>query len=150
MTSTKDDILAALPGMDQADLKAIHVLVSALVIGAAEAPRQSDDPYSWVFEALKGVTGSPQNKVPKGFSNNATMLLEFVQANFPDALKNRVSGSSVILMLVSLIGEDMFERGVPRTLGTLTLNLSTVARVFDNAFPGYRQANMAHLVFNRP
>mgnify|MGYP001585781793 CR=1 FL=1 len=149
MKVTKDHILAALPRLSMTDLRDINAVSARLLEphAALDTPKRTDDPHMWVFEAVKNTVGTGQTSGPKHFHAKATEFLKFVDENFPKALKNRASGSSVILMLVQLIADDMKQRGVPRSMGTLTLHLSRVTEVFDDAFPGYRQAKLAHLLY---
>jgi len=48
--------------------------------------------------------------------------------------------------LLEALIDDLKGRGVPVSLGTVTINLSRLPEIYDLIFPGYRQAGLSHLV----
>ena len=145
----KDQIIAALPLLNEADLKAISAVLSSLLgNGASATPTPVEGPQAWLFVAIQSILNGvyqPPSSL-KGFHSNSVIFIEFVKVNFPAALNKKIVGIAVMKQLVSLIADDLRDKKVPVTWGTLVQNLSRIPSVFDAAFPGYIESKITGLL----
>lgn len=150
MKITKDQIMGALPHLSQSELAVIKALVVALLHEKApEAPNAADGPQGWLLEAMQMALGM-SHQLPrniKHFGTNAPEFIRFIRETFPkDPLRSKVTALGVMRMLLGLIIEDLKGKQVPVSMGTVTINLTQIAKVFDEAFPGYRQSGLVGLI----
>jgi hypothetical protein len=153
----RDQILAALPGLEPADLKAISAALVSLQGGAAthEAPPLKGAQAA-VFEALQAATRTPmgwpkfsRSASAKHFAQNAPVFTEFMGRAFGPVAKQRTAALALAKLLVGLLAADMAQRKVPVSMGSLALNLHNVEAAFDRAYPGYVQAGICSIVWAR-
>ena len=145
MPLTKDQILAALPSLSQADLKALGAVIGGLV--RAEAPDASNDPTAWLAEALGAVTGvSWLGGAGAAFNKNAPLAIKFMQTHFTGALNNKITALALMRYLLLLLVANLKEMKVPVSRLTLSQNLHRLGEVFNDAFPGYGNGKAAKLV----
>jgi len=150
----KDSILAALPTLTRADLEAVHATAASL-LGArgAMVASTATSPAADLFEALSGhlnvtaayatVAGTKPGKL---LIKNAPAAYKFFNAHFPGWDESRVTKLAFLHMFADLLVSDLKERGVTPTFGIIVANLIRLPEVFENAFPGYLENGMGHLV----
>ena len=147
----KDQILAALPQLNQADLIAIRAVTDALIapgIGHAKAGTQSG-PTQWLIEAMGAVLGHPihlNGLTAKAFNKNAPIALAFINGQFKPAMGNKVAALALMRYLIKLLADDLNKMKVSVTRATLTQHLHRLGEVFNNAFPGYAEGQAASLI----
>lgn len=150
----RDQILAALPALSKADLKAIGAAVAALSAGGPTTnPEAPVGPQAVVFDAMAALCGARMgwgrfstSASGKHFSQNAPVFSEFMQRAFGAALHRKVARLALAKLLLGLLANDLIKRRAPVSMGSLALNLHRVEEVFDRAYPGYLQAGLCNLV----
>jgi len=145
MPITKDQILAALPLMDKADLKAVYLVTQTLLGDAGTV--LAETPTGWLCEALASTTGAStvsftQGLTGKAFTRNAPVFLEFVNKHFKESMKRKTTALSVMRFLLKLIKDDLKEP----TARKLVMNLHFISDVFNRAFPGYLDGQAAKFI----
>jgi len=151
---TKDQVLAALPGLTKPDLKAIQAVIAGLLgepsLGPATAP---NEPIAWLYDAITLHLGARQNyqtflqTAPgKQFSKNAPVAISFIASNFQGVLDNRVKAQALMRYLGSLLFADLKAQKVPITRRTVMANIHRLGDVFNNAFPDYTKAGIGMMV----
>ena len=152
---TKDQILAALPKLSQADIAAIAAMATSLSAGRTAAPdKRGAAAGSAIFDALQAAVGATMPYETFMATRNGTKLhaqgiphLElFLDKHFKGWNNNRVSQQAFLSFMFELLADDLKERGVTPTLGIMVVNLNRVHEVFENAFPGYIASGMGKLI----
>ncbi len=147
----KDQILAALPALNHTDLQAVAAVTGKLLADTADGV--AGDPAKWLYEALAGMLGLPfsydymqRQHSAKQFNANAPVFLAFMTANLGERVfHKKVVCIAVMNTLLQLICDDLKAKRVPVTLGTVSMNLPRIATVFEQAFPGYIESNLASM-----
>lgn len=145
----RDQILAALPSLSQADLRAINAASGALMAGRHPvAPQPFETPQGWLAEALQGALGlggAGARQLPSTFNKQAPTALAFmVQAFGP--LKNKTTTLAIMRLILGLLVADLKNKQVKISVGSLSSNLGRVQQVFEEAYPGYLENGIASLV----
>lgn len=154
---SRDQILAALPGLPPDDLKALRAalvsLLGAEATGAAPMPKGAQ---AAIFEALQGSTRASmgwekfsRTASAKHFGQNAPIFADFMARAFGPATKQRNAQLALAKLLVGLLAADMARRRVPVSIGSLALNLHNVEAAFDRAYPGYIQSGLCSVIWNQ-
>lgn len=150
---TKDKILASLPNLNQADLKAIVAVASGLLEQAPRVtPKAANGAQAWLYEALGAVVSTEGGHgaiFNKGFGKNAPIVIDFMKANFPKAMENKTTALALMRYLLGLLVNDLKTIQVPVTKNTMAMNLGRLPAVFENAFPDYTKAGIAMLVMQK-
>ena len=74
-------------------------------------------------------------------------MLDWIEQHIkPDG---RIATTAAIRFLLGLLVEDMKQKLVPVTVVTLCQHLNRIPFVFDLAFPGYAEAGVASIIFNK-
>jgi uncharacterized membrane protein YecN with MAPEG domain len=81
------------------------------------------------------------------WKNKARGVVDFIHTTF--APKDKATEYAVTLLLVQLLMEDMKKRNVLISLRTLVLNLGRVPVVFDDQYPGYREAGLVGVILKQ-
>lgn len=77
---------------------------------------------------------------------SAPSVVSFIEATFPGATK--VAKCAMMTFLLEALIDDLRGRGVPISLGTVTVNIQRLPALFDECFPSYRETGLAHLVLS--
>ena len=142
-----NDILAVLPSLQQHELATIKAAINHLLV------KQIDDvdTTSPLYEAMANLLGVGLSF--RDFHNvtsystwkkSAPHVVSFIEKTYPQA--TRVAKLAMMTFLLEALIDDLKGRGVPITLGTVTVNLERLPALYDQCFPGYRESGMAHLV----
>ena len=156
---TRDEIIGALPNLDQADLKAIQVLITNLVrspspiIGRTGAIQNVADAASQLtLNALAATVGlsnatfSLPERTQGHFDKRCPKLINFLDENFTGWDTHKNSQIAFLRMLFGLLADDLKERGVNPTIGIMILSLGRIPEIVDAAYPGYRESGMTDLI----
>lgn len=140
-------LLAALPHLKQTELATLRAAIDHLLVHRVD-DLDTTSPLYAAMAKLLGVGLSYRdfhNVVSfKTWRKSAPAVVSFIEATFPTATK--VAKIAMMTFLLEALIDDLKSRGVPITLGTVTINLDRLPQLFDSAFPDYRQAGMSHLV----
>jgi len=73
-------------------------------------------------------------------------LEDFLNKEFNGQVKGQREQMSLCRLLISMLIDELRERDLPCSYGTVAANIGRLSEVFDNGFPGYLQCGMAHIV----
>jgi hypothetical protein len=106
-----------------------------------------------VFSALVAALGRPTapltGPIAKQLNKRLTNLTDFLNRDLRGWDKNKISQQAFLRMLFRLLASDLKNRNVTPTLGILITNMQRLPEVFDASFPGYREAGIAHIIFDQ-
>jgi hypothetical protein len=149
----KDDILAALPTLSRADLESVHAMAAHLLGAQGSVSNGGTPDAPLLFEALSGqlngIMGWPYvaaTKQGKLLQQRAPEVTKFLTKHFRGWDKNKITQLAIMQLMISLLREDLKERGVQASFGILVANLNRLPEVFSNAFPGYLESGMGPLL----
>jgi hypothetical protein len=149
----KDQILAALPSLNQDDLRAIAaVIVSMLRRDGTVGPlvKQGNSPNTWLAEALQATLGQPnyplRGTALKAFNKNAPIALAFMNTHFAAPMTRYDRALALMRYLLGLLADNLKVMKVPVTTTTLAQNLHRIPEVFNDAFPGYALSNATAMI----
>lgn len=144
-------IIATLPALTKADLAAVRGAADAL-LGPQAAP--NDTPATPLFEAVTralglrlGFAAFSQTATYKPYKRGEQTIADFLATAFPTF--DRVSLTAMTQLLVECLVDDLKARHVLLSLGTLCNNLERSPQVFRDAFPGYIEGGLAHVILNK-
>jgi len=80
----------------------------------------------------------------KTWKQKAPAVVRFIEENFPEA--GKLAKTAMMTFLIEALIDDLKERGVPVTVGTLTNNIDRLPALFDECYPGYRQAGLTNII----
>lgn len=78
--------------------------------------------------------------------NSLPTLQDFITKEFNGHVKEKRDKVALCRLLISMLFDELRERDLPLSYGTVAANIGRLAEVFDNGFPGYLQCGMAHIV----
>lgn len=143
MKSRVSIILAALPMLDATDLAAVRAAADRLL----GTPQPSKPLYSHL-QAVAGVktpyASFTKSSFAKALTTGEKNFNEFIDTNWPDL--NKVTRNAITIYLLTLLRDDLKARGVPQGLVSLIFSLAQMQRVFDQAFPGYRENGLCQKI----
>lgn len=147
---TRDQILAALPGLGQDDLKALQTVIGSLLGQHGVAgPARATGPQAWLFEAVRHSLGVNVFTV-KGaaqYNKYAPTALTFISDTFKcPVFEKRTAATALMHWLLVLLVEDMKVKRIPIGPTTICEGLGRLPLVFESAYPGYRQAGLSGLL----
>jgi hypothetical protein len=152
MRHTYAEILAALPTLSKADLAQIRGAADSL-LGPQGAPNEAPaTPLLDVLQRALGLRlrhGFTTAATYKHYKRGETAVVEFVAKAFPTACDNRVTYNGVLSLMMDCLLDDLKERGVPISLGTVCSNLERMPEVFKAAFPGYIEGGLSDVILQR-
>lgn len=151
---TRDDILAALPKLTRNDLLALQGVILSLL--GASKPDDLSHPSLKLYSALTAICGA---SVPyatfllsnhgKLFKKNTPAVMEFIAATFPN-LKTKVEEQAVMRLVLGLVVDDLAARlRAKPSMGMVASNLPRIPELFENAYPGYLESGLAHLIADK-
>lgn len=150
---TKDEILAALPTMAQADLEAIQAMTNHLLGGhTGPQARPGGMVAPMVFDALASALGvitaysNYNHAVFKQLDQRMPGLVVFLNANFKGWDRNKITQLAFLKMLFGLLIDDLKDKRVTPTVGILIINIPRIPEVFEKAFPNYLKTGLGKLV----
>jgi hypothetical protein len=142
-------IIAALPSLSQPELLSIRAACDHLIA----TPDTNSDDTTPLYDAMAKLLGVGlsyrdfHNVVSyRAWRKAAPSVVAFIDENWPDA--TRIVKLALMTLMLEALRDDLRERGIPVSLGTMTTNLSTLPECFDRCFPGYRETGMAHMVLD--
>lgn len=153
MKVTKDTILAALPKLQPSELTEINLVVRHL-LGLQAATEIDKDPVvlRW-FDAMTAALGVKLNYSSftptsghRFLVRYAPLAESFLCEVFPASQESKVMAHGLSRFLVGLLIDDLKERRIPISIGTLATHLIRIPAAFENSFPDYRASNLAHLI----
>jgi hypothetical protein len=152
---TKEQILAALPNLNKAELRAVHATAGHLLGATGGADASIAAPGSVgaiIFEALSGAlcASMPYASLPtataRQFEGRVPGFVAFLDANFAGWNKNKVGQLAFLRMMFHLIKDDLNERKVKPTIGVVIVHMSRMYEVFENAFPNYLSNGLGPMI----
>lgn len=153
MSPNKDQILGALPTLSKADLISVHAVAGQLLGAAGATPQSGTGQTAQIFDALAGAlcltvpyTSFDVTSTARKFDAQLPDLTVFLNVQFSGWDKNKLTQLAFLKMLFGLLADDLKGRGVAPTLGIMVVNLRRLPEVFDNAFPGYREAGLGKMI----
>lgn len=140
---TLTELIAALPALSQQELGLVRAAADRLL-----TPQASQSPLYAAVAAAAGVHlpygRFVKTAAYKAWAKNEPEALRFISSVWPNLSK--VQLNAMMIYLSEMLATDLRNRNVPVTVGTLAANLGSLPQVFDNNFPGYREAGLGHLV----
>lgn len=157
MPLTKDQILAALPGLPPDTLRAIRAACGTLLGGdPATGKGGQQTALAWLFEAYASALGVRlgyakfSGTAPgRQFSKNAPAALAFVATAFGPAMARKPMALGVMRFLFGLLLQDMHAKKIPVTVGTVATHLPRMEKVFRNEFPGYLESGITSFILDQ-
>ena len=153
MTITKDQILSALPYLDEPALQAIVSAAKGLLAGRATPLASiSNDPQAWLYEALTAtlaVTYPPSwHTTPTGklFARNAPTLLKFYTDAFGSEMHKRIAALGIMRFGFDLLAQHLFRKSIPLSTGVMVRNMDGIPALLKMAFPNYIESGMGNVI----
>lgn len=141
---TLTSLVSALQGLSRADLVTLRAAADRLL----NAPAATAGP---LYEAVNRVSGAPipfkaflATTQGKNWEANEQLVLAWVDATWPK-IKD-VQKLGLLDFLVARLADDLKDRKIPVSVGSLTLNLGSIPQIFNKCFPGYVGAGLADAV----
>lgn len=141
-------IIAFLPKLSRADLATVKAAAEHLLGGLNS---EANDHTYPLFEAVRNIINSRISflkfKTTNSFrewDKNASGVIQFIDETFPNI--GKTTRMAMMTYLVGALADDLKERGVPVTIGTMSSNLGRLPEVFEDAFPNYRGSGLVHLI----
>jgi len=150
---TKDEILAALPKLKQADLEAVHALAGHLLgLVPANAAQGGGPAFDALVTAL-GLSMAYQTlmgtKAGQIFNKRVPELVKYLDSHFAGWDDNKLSQLAFLQFLYGLIITDLKERNVTASVGMVISNMSRIPELLENAFPGYLRSGMGEVILRQ-
>ena len=152
----KDDILAALPKLGQADLVAIQATCQTLLRPRTVAlPAGADLVRQTILSALVGTVGhnihsiSLPDRVMKQFNAKVPKLINFLDSNFHGWAAKKVTQEAFLRMLFGLLHDNIKEMGLCVSIGVMVNHLGRIHEVVEDAFPDYLGSGMGQVILKR-
>lgn len=148
-------ILSALASLSQAELATVKAACEHLL----NKEDTKDDPTKPLYDSVLRAMGGPHGGtyrlrwgVFKGTTTHSTWkkhapgVVSFIDQTYPGASK--VAKMAILQVLLDALIDDLKQRGVTITLGTLVSNLSRLPEIYDTCYPDYRKSGMAGVILN--
>lgn len=158
MSTSIDTIASTLATMSAADLAKVRQLTETLLGGNQVEVQASDDNERILFEAVKlelaavGIRSNisygsfSQSSHYKFWKRGVKVTSEFLEGSFKGYANTEAQRLGLCRIFVQAIIQDFKRIGIPVSLGAIAKNLHRVQQAFDNSFPNYLQAGLAHLI----
>lgn len=153
---TKEQILASLPKLTRPDLEAVHAVAGSLLGGRVSNVGAGASPVAvTVFDALVTTLGvfttlaTYTPVVTRQFEKRLPALEAFLGEKINLWKEGKVTQMAFLRMIFGLLADDLKNRGVVPTVGIMIVNMGRIPEVFDDAFPGYIESNMAAVILKR-
>jgi len=141
------NLISALPALSQQELRLVRAAADRLL-------GQQSYAASPLYAALAAAAGSrlpfarfQKTAAFKVWVKNEPEAMAFIAETWPGL--NKVQLYTMMIYLAEMLRDYLRDRKVPVTVGTLAVNLGSLPQAFDENFPGYRTAGLAHLVVRR-
>lgn len=141
------EVVAALPKLNQQELLTIRAACDQLI----KIPVDDVDETNPLFDDLTHILGVKLSfrdfhnvTAYSAWKRHAPGVVEFITEQHPDVSK--VLKGALVRMLLEALRDDLRDRGIPVTLGTMAVNLDQLPEVYDRCFPGFRQAGMQRVI----
>lgn len=152
----KDDVLSALPALTRPELEQVYAVAGTLLGDRTSAITAPAPPLA--AELVSAVSGACNAMVShqtlagtttgKTFDKHLPAITKFLDHHFDGWSHNKLVQAAFLSMLIELLKDDLRARGVNPSVGVLVGNLGRLPEVFDNAYPGYLEAGMGHVILN--
>jgi hypothetical protein len=138
-------ILATLPGLSKPDLSAVRAAADGLLGPQGGSPVSANEGAATpLFDAMTRALGLRLGFGPfqatatyKAYKRGASAVALFLTEAALGASKDRITENAFLSLLIDCLIDDLKERNVPLSMGTLCNNLERAPQVFRAAFPGY-------------
>jgi hypothetical protein len=145
-------ILATLPTLSKPDLSAIRAAADSLLGPQAVPIEGASTPlFDVITRALGlriGFEVIRQGQAYKPYRRGEAAVTAFIDEMLPD-FNTKVARNGLLTFMVECLMDDLKERKVPISIGTLCTNLERCPQVFRAAFPGYLESGHAHLIVKK-
>lgn len=149
---TKAKILAALGKLSKADLKAVRAAADSLLGPQAAATDGPATPLLDVIQRTLGLRIGWQAFTAattyKPYVRGEAAVAQFVAEAFPTMLDNKINHNAMLGLIVDCLVDDLKERKVPISLGSVCDNLERAPQCVKAAFPGYIEGGLTYLITN--
>ena len=144
-------IIASLPTLSRADLSAVRGAADSLLGPQATPLEQPATPlYAAITRALSlklGWGAFTHTSSYKQYKRGSEAITSFMAESFP-ALDQRLQTALHGLMIDCLV-DDLRQRRIPLSMGTVCSNLERTPQVFRDAFPGYLESGHGQFIIER-
>lgn len=152
MSSSASKILATLPTLTKADLATIRGAADSLLGPTAAPNKQAATPtYDAITRALglrlPFVTFA-RTPTYKSYKRGEEAVTQFIAENFPHVCDSRVTYNGLLSVIVECLMDDLKQRTVPVSIGTMCANLERAPQVMRAAFPGYLEGGLSHIILD--
>ncbi len=144
---TVNKVLATLPHLSQEELATVRAAIEHLLVHQVDELDTTSPLYTTLASLLNiGLSYRDFHNVQSysTWRKVAPKVVSFITDTFPQATK--VAKIAMMTFMLEALIEDLKGRGVPLTLATVTINLSRLPAIFDECYPGYREAGKVHLI----
>lgn len=149
------EIIAVLPTMPKKDLVKIQDMIKLLVGNEeGDATNEENVVFQAMVEELRSV-GVRQATTYESFRQTAAFkpwkkgIKEvdlFLNTKFGKYSFKKTDKHALCRLLFRTMLEEMRERGIPISLGSVAANVIRIPEMFERAFPGYLESGLAHLI----
>jgi hypothetical protein len=146
-------ILATLPTLSKPDLAQIRAAADSLLGPTAAPNKQAATP---LFDAMTRALGLRlgfetfrATATYKPYMRGEEAVTLFIAQHFPAVCDSRVTYNAVLSFMVECLMDDLKERKVPLSIGTLCNNLERAPQVLKAAFPGYMEGGLSSVILNQ-
>jgi hypothetical protein len=158
MTTSIDTIASKLATMSASELAKVRQLTDTLLGSTQVEAQATDDNERILFEAVKlelasigirsnvSYTAFSQTNNFKYWKRNCKVVSEFLENSFDGYAETEAQRLGLCRIFVQAVIQDFKRIGIPVSIGAVAKNLHRVQQAFDNSFPNYLQAGLAHLI----
>lgn len=144
-------IIAALPTLSRADLAAVRGAADGLLGPTAAANQGTATPLWVAVKRALGLDmpgpGAPGTRTYKQFKRGEQAVECFVAKHFTD-VQDQVSRQALLALIVDCLIDSLRMRGLPLNLLTVTMRLEDAPQALLDAFPGYIESGLGHVILN--
>lgn len=141
------EFIAGLPTLSQGELVTVRAACDRLIKSSVDAVDETNP----LFDALAQLLGVKLSfrdfhniTAYTSWKRHAPGVVDFITQLYPDVSKAMKTG--VMKFLLEALRDDLKDRGVPITIGTMTINLDRLPEIYDCCFPDYRETGNQQLV----
>lgn len=156
--TNKNDVIAALPYLTNADLQELRAVIDQLLGSqqlAAEEESASEQAML-IFDALRGAVGSaiPFTQLPAGaqksFNTKLIMIQKYFNNSFEGWDDQKISQLAFLKQMFALLQKDIFSiSGHKPTTMMMIQNMHRLPEVINASFPGYLTSELGQLILKQ-
>jgi hypothetical protein len=138
-----DDLMKLLPTLSEEQVK----IITAWAARYKVEKLADDENARLCLDIINKELGTtiPFSALKAPWVVNASNMAYFVDQSFPK-IKTKAVRYALFKMCIGFIIEDLKVKKIPVTFGTIWLHLVRVPQLFDEQYPGYRQAKLTGVI----